>query len=275
MSGLTNPAGGPIITLLTDFGAGSGYPAQMKGVVLGLCPEARVVDLSHEVPAYRVLVGQALLRDAVPAFPAGTIHVAVVDPGVGTSRRGLLVVGGEKAPGHAFLGPDNGLLWPFMRGAKVYELSNPALRREPVSPTFHGRDLFAPAAAHLARGVAPEEFGPEVHDPVKLLPPRVRHEGGAIVGEIVHVDSFGNLVSNLGLEDLPPVDPALLQVSVGGRTLGGLKRTFGEAPVGGLVAFIGSAGFVEVAVREGSAARELKLEDGQGMPLVVEHLGAP
>jgi len=261
-----------VITLLTDFGAGSGYPAQMKGVVLGVCPEARLVDLSHEVPAYRILVGQALLRDAVPAFPAGTIHVAVVDPGVGSARRGLVVVGGEKAPGQTFVGPDNGLLWPFMRGAKIYELTNPALRREPVSPTFHGRDIFAPAAGHLARGVPAAEFGPEVVDPVKLLPPRVRHEGGAIVGEIVHVDSFGNLISNLGIEDLPAVEPARLQVSVGGRTLGGLKRTFNEVPVGGMLALIGSAGFVEVAVREGHAARELKLEDGQGMPLVIEQI---
>lgn len=261
---------GAIVTLLTDFGAGSGYPAQMKGVLLGLCPEARIVDVSHEVPAYRVLVGQALLRDAVPAFPAGTIHVAVVDPGVGGARRGLVVVGGERWSGHLFVGPDNGLLWPFARGGRVYELANPALRRPEVSPTFHGRDVFAPAAAHLANGVPPEQFGPEVLDPVRLQPPRVRHEGGAVVGEIVHVDGFGNLISNLGLEDLPPGDPGQLRVSVGGRTLLGVQRTYSAAAVGELVALIGSAGFLEIALREGSAARELRLEDGQGMPVVVE-----
>lgn len=261
---------GAIVTLLTDFGAGSGYPAQMKGVLLGLCPEARIVDLSHEVPAYRILVGQALLRDAVPAFPAGTIHLAVVDPGVGGARRGLVVVGGERWAGHLFVGPDNGLLWPFTRGGRVYELENPELRRAVVAPTFHGRDVFAPAAAHLALGVPPERFGPEVADPVKLQPPRVRHEGGAVVGEIVHVDAFGNLISNLDLEDLPPGEPGALRVSVGGRTLQGVQRTYSAAPAGELLALIGSAGFLEVAVREGSAARTLGLEDGQGMPVVVE-----
>jgi S-adenosyl-L-methionine hydrolase (adenosine-forming) len=261
---------GPLITLLTDFGAGSGYPAQMKGAILGLCPDARIVDVSHEVPPYRILVGQALLAEAVPAFPAGTIHVAVVDPGVGTARRGILIVSGEKAPGHLFVGPDNGLLWPFVRGARVYELANPGLRRASVSPTFHGRDVFAPAAAHLALGVPPEQFGPEVLDPVRLAPPRVRHEGDAVVGEIVHIDSFGNLVSNLGIEDLPPADRSVLKVSIGGRTLCGIKGSYGEVGAGCLLALFGSAGLLEIAVREGSAARELKLEEGQGMPVVVE-----
>lgn len=261
---------GALITLLTDFGVGTGYPAQMKGVILGLHPEARIVDLSHTVPPYRVLVGQALLLETAPAFPPGTIHVAVVDPGVGTARRGLLVVGAERWAGHTFVGPDNGLLWPFTRGGRVFELTEPAYRRAHVSATFHGRDVFAPAAAHLALGVPPEKFGPEVLDPVKLAPPRVRREGGAIVGEIVQVDAFGNLVSNLSLEDLPPVDLSQLRVSVGGRTLSGIQRTYGSAPVGTLLALLGSAGFVEVAVREGSAARELSLDDGVGMPVVVE-----
>ncbi|MGC4113562.1 MAG: SAM-dependent chlorinase/fluorinase [Myxococcales bacterium] len=261
---------GPIITLLTDFGAGSGYPAQMKGVLLSMCPDARIVDVSHEVPAYRVLVGQALLLEAVPAFPPETIHLAVVDPGVGTSRRGLVVQGGEKAPGHLFVGPDNGLLWPFMHGGKVYELAEPAYRRSEVSATFHGRDVFAPAAAHLALGVSPEKLGPEVAEPVKLTPPKVRHEGGAVVGEIVHVDSFGNLITNLSREDLPAVAPEQLRLAVGGRTLSGLAATYGSAPRGTLMALIGSAGLLEIAVREGSAARELRLEEGQGMPVVVE-----
>ncbi|MBI5544573.1 MAG: SAM-dependent chlorinase/fluorinase [Deltaproteobacteria bacterium] len=259
-----------IITLLTDFGAGSGYPAQMKGVILGLHPGATLVDLSHEVPAYRVLVGQALLLEAAAAFPPGTIHVAVVDPGVGTSRRGLVVSGGDKAPGQLFVGPDNGLLWPFVRNGRAWELSNPALRRPEVAPTFHGRDVFAPAAAHLALGLTPEQFGPEVLDPVRLQPPRVRREGGAVVGEIVHVDTFGNLISNLSREDLPPTEAAALKVSIGGRTLSGVQGTYASVPAGSLVALMGSAGFLEIAVREGSAARELRLEDGQGMPVVVE-----
>ena len=260
----------PLITLLTDFGAGSGYPAQVKGVILGLCPAAQIVDISHEVPPFRILLAQLMLRDAVAAFPAGSIHLGVVDPGVGTSRRPLLVLGGDKAPGHMFVGPDNGLLWPFVRGGRVFELTDPSLRRAVVSPSFHGRDIFAPAAAHLALGVAPERFGPEIVDPVKLQPPRVRHEGGAVVGEVLFADHFGNLVTNLDVEDLPPVDRSRLQVSVGGRTLVPVRTTYAEVPAGGAVALIGSSGYLEVAMREGSAQRLLGLDDACGMPVVVE-----
>jgi S-adenosylmethionine hydrolase len=260
----------PLITLLTDFGSGSGYPAQMKGVILGLCPEARLVDVSHQIAPFQVLMGQILLRDAVSAFPSGSIHLAVVDPGVGEARRPLVVVGGERAPGHLFVGPDNGLLWPFMHGGRVYELTNPAFRRPVVSATFHGRDVFAPAAAHLALGVAPEQLGPEVSDPVKLATPRVRREGGAVVGEVIYVDSFGNMISNLTLEDLPEVDRSQLKVSVGGRTLVPVRSTYGDVLQGNLVAVIGSSGFLEVAEREGNASRTLGLEEAQGMPVVVE-----
>src|SRR4051812_21743002 len=118
----------PLITLLTDFRADSGYPAQMKGVMLGICPNARFADISHAVPAYQIMIGQLLLRDAVPYFPKGTIHLAVVDPGVGSSRRPIVVVGGERAPGQLFVGPDNGLLWPFIPGGKVFELAEPTFR---------------------------------------------------------------------------------------------------------------------------------------------------
>lgn len=261
---------GPLITLLTDFGADSGYPAQVKGVILSLCPDARVVDVSHAVPPYRVLMAQLMLRDAAAAFPPGTIHVAVVDPGVGSARRPLLVASGERAPGQFFVGPDNGLLWPFTRGAQVFELAEPSLRRPTVSPTFHGRDIFAPAAAHLALGVAPERFGPKVADPVKLQPPRVRREGGAVVGEILFANHFGNLVTNIDVEDLPSADRSQLRVAVGGRTLVPVRSTYAEVPAGGAVAVLGSSGYLEVAVREGSAQRALGLDDAPGMPVVVE-----
>ncbi len=260
----------PIITLLTDFGSGSGYPAQMKGVILGLCPEACIVDISHEVPPFQIQMGQVLLRDAAAAFPPGTIHVAVVDPGVGSSRRPVLVAGGERAPDQFFIGPDNGLLWPFMRQARIYELANPQLRRATVAPTFHGRDIFAPAAAHLALGVAPEQFGPAIEEPVKLSGPRVRHEGGAVVGEVVFADHFGNLVTNLDVDDLPPVDRSQVKVMVGGKTLLPLRSSYADVAVGQLVAVVGSSGYVEVAQREGSAARALGLDDPRGMPVVLE-----
>jgi S-adenosylmethionine hydrolase len=261
----------PIVTLLSDFGAGSGYPAQMKGVLLGLCPEARLVDISHEVPSFLVLFGQLLLRDVVSAFPSGTIHLAVVDPGVGSARRALLVAGGEKAPGHFFVGPDNGLLWPFAQsGGRCFELAEAAFRREPVSPTFHGRDVFAPAAAHLALGVSPACFGPEVLDPVKLACPRIRREGGASVGEVVHIDPFGNLISNLGLEDLPPVARDGLKVYIAGRAIVGLKTSYSQVAIGDWVALVGSSGWLEIGLREGSAVDELDLASALGMPVVVE-----
>ncbi len=237
---------------------------------MGLCREAVLVDISHDVPPFRVLMGQNYLRDAINSFPPGTIHLAVVDPGVGSPRRPVVVVGGDKASGHYFVGPDNGLFWPFARGGKVYELANAAFHRPTVSPTFHGRDIFAPTAAYLAMGVPPQDFGPPVTDLYRLSAPRVRHEGGAVVGEIVHVDSFGNLISNLGREELPEGEWGLMRISVGGRTIEGLHHTYSEAAPGKLLALIGSAGFLEIAMREGCAAAELKLEEGIGMPVVVE-----
>ncbi len=260
----------PVISLLTDFGEASDYPAQMKGVSLGICPDAQLVDITHRIPQYDILVGQLFLRDAVPAFPQRTIHLAVVDPGVGTPRRPLVITGGSRAPGHFFVGPDNGLLWPFARDGEVYELVEPRFRRPAVSATFHGRDIFAPAAAHLALGVSPFEFGPRVTDPVRLAPPRVRMESGAIIGEILYADSFGNLISNIRADDLPSVDPARMRFAAGGRSIVGLSRTYGDGKPGDLLVLIGSSGRLEVAVREGSARVALGLEAPRGMPLVIE-----
>lgn len=260
----------PLITLLTDFRADSGYPAQMKGVMLRICPDARFVDISHAVPPFQIMLGQLLLRDVAPCFGPGTIHLAVVDPGVGSSRRPIVVVGGDRAPGQLFVGPDNGLLWPFIPGGRVYELAEPAFRRNHVSSTFHGRDIFAPAAAHLAMGVAPERFGPEVHDPVKLVCPRARREGGAVVGEILYIDPFGNLITSLDVEDLPESSRMEVKVSVAGRTIAGVRGSYSDVAEGELVALFNSAGRLEVGIREGSAARELGLDDPKGMPVVVE-----
>jgi hypothetical protein len=238
----------PLITLLTDFGAGSGYPAQMKGVLLAARPEARIVDVSHEVPQFDVLAGALLLEACARWFPRAAIHVAVVDPGVGTSRRALCVVDRE---GRRFVGPDNGLFTPFLDGARVIELSNAELVPQSASPTFHGRDVFAPVAAWLAGGGTPDELGPAIEDPVRLPWPVAEREGQAIVGAVVLADTFGNLVTSIRAEDL---GGATVRVEVAGHEAR-FVRTYGDGAPGELLALIGSGGRLEISVREGSAAR--------------------
>jgi len=255
----------PIVTLLTDFGAGSGYPAQMKGVILGILPEARLVDLSHEVPAYDLLAGALLLEACVPRFPARAVHCAVVDPGVGTARRPLCVV---DAAGRRLVGPDNGLFTPFLgERACAYLLSDPERVPAPASATFHGRDLFAPVAAWLAGGGAAERLGPPVADPVRLPWPEPVRAGGELRGTVLHADPFGNLLTSIREADLPP---GPLRVEVAGRPAR-WARTFGEGRKGELLALLGSSGRLELAVREGSAAALLGA--GRGAPVSVRRDG--
>ena len=246
---------GPLLTLTTDFGAGSGYPAQVKAVLLSAIADARIVDVSHEVPRFDVLAGALLLEACVPWFPADAVHVAVVDPGVGTARRPVCVVDGE---GRRLVGPDNGLLTPFVGpGARVWAIAPGEAVPAPRSATFHGRDLFAPAAAFLAGGGAPERLGPPVSDPVRLAWPEPTLQPGAIEGETLAADPFGNLVTSIRAEHLgPPGASGVRRAVVDGR-LARWVNTFGEGAPGELLALVGSGGRVEVAVREGSAAREL------------------
>jgi S-adenosylmethionine hydrolase len=255
----------PLITLLTDFGAGSGYPAQMKGVILGRLPQARLVDLSHEVPHFDVLAGALLLEACAPRFPLHAVHCAVVDPGVGTPRRPLCLVDGA---GRRFVGPDNGLFTPFLGdGARAFALENREVVPEPESATFQGRDLFAPVAAWLAGGGAPGRLGPPVPDPVRLRWPEPQHEAGGLRGEVLLADPFGNLLTSLRSVHLPS---GPLAVEVAGRPAR-VVRTYGDARVGELVALVGSSGRLEIAVREGSAARVLGL--GRGASVTVRRAG--
>lgn len=250
----------PVVTFLTDFGAGSGYPAQMKGEVLRRLPEATLVDLSHEVAPFDVLAGALLLEACVPRFPAAAVHLAVVDPGVGTARRPICVVEGE---GRRLVGPDNGLFTPFLgAGARVLLLADPGLVPRDPSPTFHGRDLFAPVAAWLAGGGDPERLGPRVEDPVRLPWPVARRTANDVEGECLAADSFGNLITSIRREDLSGERPA---EAVVGTRVARLVATYGEANRGELVALWGSAGRLEFAVREGSAARATGL--GPGAPV--------
>jgi S-adenosylmethionine hydrolase len=186
-----------IITLTTDFGTRDGYVGAMKGVILGVAPTASVVDISHEISPQDVAEGAFVLASACPCFPPATIHVAVVDPGVGTERRGVLI----ETERYVLIGPDNGLFSGVLAVdplVRAVSLENPSLMRPDVSATFHGRDVFAPAAAHIARGVPVAEFGPEVASPVELNLWRAESTSGCVTGRVVHIDGFGNCVTNIG-----------------------------------------------------------------------------
>jgi S-adenosylmethionine hydrolase len=257
----------PLVTLLTDFGAGSGYPAQMKGVILARAPDAAIVDLSHEVPRYDALAGALLLEACVPHFPERAVHCAVVDPGVGTARRPLCVVDRE---GRRLVGPDNGLFTPFLgEGARAFLLSSPEHAPPPRSATFHGRDLFAPVAAWLAAGGDAERLGPRVDHPVRLPWPSARREDRAIHGEVLLADPFGNLVTSLRAEDVRH-GFGVRAVEIAGRRAR-FVRTFGDGAKGERLAMIGSSGRVEIAVRVGSA--QAALGAARGAPVVVRDAG--
>jgi S-adenosyl-L-methionine hydrolase (adenosine-forming) len=243
----------PLVTLLTDFGTADSYVAEMKGVILSLAAGTTIVDVTHSVSPGDVRAGTYLLGRSWHRFPGGTVHLAVVDPGVGT-KRAALALGTQ---GHTFVGPDNGIFTSVLRDAEVEIVTLPTPAG--ASPTFHGRDLFAPAAAALASGTPLFSLG----QPLTALPHRLafaepHYEGKSIAGEIVYVDRFGTLVSNL----TPELVPSYASIEVDGLDLGSLRRTFGDVPTGGVLAYVGSGGAIEVAVRDGSAARRLGLGVG-------------
>jgi len=267
-----------IITLLTDFGVESTYPAQMKGVILGRCPDLVLVDLTHAVPRHEVRTAAFLLASAAPAFPPGTVHMAVVDPQVGSQRRILAAEGA----GHLYLAPDNGLLTLVAQGqflfgaghppARVISVENQSFFRRQVSSTFHGRDLFAPVAAAMACGTPIDELGPEVESIERFdLPLPDRYEG-SLRGEVLYVDPFGNLVTNVSGRMLAELDPSAIQVYLEGAVVRGLSRAYSDVPAGILLAYIGSAGLLEIAVNRQSAA--VRLGAGVGTPLVVNSASA-
>jgi S-adenosylmethionine hydrolase len=240
-----------IVTLTTDYGTADGYVAEVKGVLLRLAPGITLVDVTHEIPLGDVAEGAFVLGRTWRTFPDGTVHIAVVDPGVGTTRRALAA----RAGGHFFVAPDNGLLSRVLEARPGTVVSLPTV--EGASATFHGRDVFAPAAAALALGTPLERLGVVIPDPVMLPRPRLVREGADIVGEVVHVDRFGTLVTNIP----GPRVATGATVRMGPYDLV-LRTTFGDVPPGDPVAFIGSGGTVEIAVRDGRADASLGASRG-------------
>jgi S-adenosylmethionine hydrolase len=234
-----------LITLLTDFGTTDSYVGEVKGVLLSHVHGAALVDITHQVPPGDVRAGQYVLSRVWHRFPQGSVHLAVVDPGVGTERRALAA----SAAGHYFVAPDNGLLSFLPAEAHFASLPVPP----GASPTFHARDVFAPAAAALALGAALTHVGQAITDPARSPLPAAHYDGAAVVGEVIYVDRFGTLVSNVPGEQVEPG----VRLKVAGTEIGTLARTFGDVARGQLVALVGSGGTVEIAVRDGSAARLL------------------
>lgn len=253
----------PFITLTTDFGLADPYVAEIKAVILGIHPSVEIVDISHQIEKFNIRMGAYVMASAAPYFPKGTIHVAVVDPGVGTKRKPILI---ETENGF-LIGPDNGVLTlaAEKQGIKhVYEIANPCYMLPKVSTTFHGRDIFAPTAAHLSKGVPPSEFGPEIRRIVKPQFAKIVRKGSMLVGEIIHVDSFGNIITNFTLKELEHLGTkASLNIKIG-EISSKLKLCKAYAGIGAKrpLALIGSHDFLEISVNQGNAAKMFKAKVG-------------
>lgn len=259
----------PLITLLTDFGERDSFVASMKGVILSINSSAAIVDLSHQIASHQIHEAGYFLKSCYRYFPAGTIHVAVVDPGVGTERRALLV----SAAGSFFVGPDNGLFTDVLEQeaeAKVWQINSPEYRLETIGSTFDGRDVFAPAAAWLSKGVPPTFFGPAVHDPIRrsvAIP--VWHEE-LLVGKIVSVDRFGNLISNITARQVREFRAAMgqtVEIHVGTHVIHELVGSYNEGNRQTPSALINSSGTLEIFLQEESAAQKLQVGVGEEVRL--------
>lgn len=267
----------PLITLLTDFGTADYFVGAVKGVILSTNPDARIVDLTHEIPAHDIAAAAFTLLAAYESFPKNTVHVAVVDPGVGSSRRGIVV----EAADQFFVGPDNGIfsyIFEREQAFRVFELTDQKYFRDPVSPSFHGRDVFAPVAAALANGLQASRLGAEIGDPVRLEPLKLevtsgksamragKPSSGTIRGRIIHIDRFGNCVTNITPQVLTTeMIAAGAHLVVKGKKINSFRNFFAEKTGKRVELFCiwGSAGFLEIAAANRSAARLLKVQRGQ------------
>jgi S-adenosyl-L-methionine hydrolase (adenosine-forming) len=258
-----------VITFLTDFGFKDGFVGVMHGVVLGIAPDVQIVDISHAISPQNILEGSLVLVNNASYFPPGTIHVAVVDPGVGTARRPL----GAKIGNQYFIGPDNGLFTGVIEAAEkagqpmvFHHLNRPEYWLQQVSHSFHGRDLFSPVAAHLAAGVPLEKMGDLITDPARIMIPQPEVTADGWAGQVLAVDHFGNLLTNLSAEQLAGGN--CIVIKIGEARIEELVQTFGDRAPGSLIAMIDSSGELAIAVVNGSAAEKLKV--GVGTAVTVK-----
>ena len=260
--------GKPIITLLTDFGTKDSYVASIKGVILSINPHCLVVDITHQVTPHDIQEGAFILANAYSYFPKGTIHLSVVDPGVGGARKPILLV----TQNYFFIGPDNGLFTLVAQKERVTQvvvLTEQRYFLSKVSKTFHGRDLFASVAAHLSLGIKPVTFGHEMNTIIKIGFQKPMLKEGKLLGEILHIDTFGNLISNIDEERLLRFTKGQpFMIGVGRKTIRGLKEGYEEGKKGETIALLGSSGFLEISVREGNAQKMLKLKTGDQIAII-------
>jgi S-adenosylmethionine hydrolase len=254
----------PIITLTTDFGEDSPYVAAMKGVILGINPAARLVDLSHQIPPQDVRYAAYFLAEAIPCFPTGVIHVVVVDPGVGSERALLYAQVGDRR----LLAPDNGC-WTLIPGepVRVTRLAESRYWRGPVSTTFHGRDILAPVAGHVSLGVPVASLGHMASEWVRLEMPAPRLEADRLIGDVIFVDHFGNLITNIPGPAYVALARREIEITVDGQEVARQVSSYSEAAPGTLVALVSSGGTLEIAIVQGSAAHQLRA--GVGAPVIV------
>jgi S-adenosylmethionine hydrolase len=260
-----------VITLLTDFGTKDHYIASMKGTILSINPQCTLIDITQHISPHDIREGAFILANAYSFFPKGTIHLSVVDPEVGGPRRPILIV----TTNYFFVGPDNGLFTLALQREKVKKLvalTNPKYFLSQVSTTFHGRDLFAPVAAYLSLGVKPGAFGPILDSWVELDFEKLRIRGGKLIGEILQIDAFGNLISNINEEQLFHfVKNHSFVIRTGKRDIQGLKKGYWEGKGNEPMALIGSGGFLEISVREGNAQRMLKVKKRDRITVQISH----
>ncbi len=255
-----------LITFTTDFGLRDGFVGVIKGAALSINPEARFVDITHQIEPQNIQQGAFLLANSTPYFPAAAIHVCVVDPGVGSTRRALAVQVGETT----FIGPDNGVLSLATRAVqartkaqpRAFELNNPRYWLPRVSTTFHGRDIFSPSAAHLSLGVPLTELGKPVADWITLAPPAPVRQNGMLIGHVIYIDHYGNIVSDITDQDLQALGDGTPVVEVGGHRIHGLVQTYSDVAPSEFAALVGSPWKLEVAQREGNAAEALDVQVG-------------
>jgi S-adenosylmethionine hydrolase len=267
----------PIVTLTTDFGLNDHFVGTIKGVILGIVPEAEIVDICHSVQAFDVLDAALTIAQAYSYFPTGTVHLVVVDPGVGTARRPILV----SSDRHHFVAPDNGvlsLIYSREERLHVRHVTSEHYFLQPVSNTFHGRDIFAPVAAWLAKRVESDKFGEEISDFVRFNAPKPKLVDGNILrGVVLKIDRFGNLVTNITPQDAPMLfeaTPPPFKILVGKREISEMKKFYAEGTPGEVFGILGSMGYLEIAANRASAAQTIGVGKGSDVDVVLEGAAA-